>query len=62
MSLLEKADYEHAKIVIQPEFLVSANGIKEPSAEATTLSGKFYSEVWMNGRREIANKAKKNPI
>jgi hypothetical protein len=33
------------------------NDIKEPSAEATALDGKFYSEVWMNGGREIANEA-----
>jgi hypothetical protein len=31
--------------------------IKDPSAEATALSGKFYSEVWMNGDREIEDKA-----
>jgi hypothetical protein len=57
VSLLEKAGCEHAKVVIQLEFLVSANDIKEPSAEATALGGKFYSKVWMNGRREIANEA-----
>jgi hypothetical protein len=47
--VLEKAGCEHAKAVIQPDFSVSATNIKEPSAEATALSGKFYSEVWMNG-------------
>jgi hypothetical protein len=57
VSLLEKAGCEHAKVVIQPNFLVSANDIKEPSAEATTFGGKFYSEVWMNGSREIADEA-----
>jgi hypothetical protein len=57
VSLLEKAGCEHAKAVIQPEFSVSANYIKEPSAESTTLGGKFYSEVWLNGGREIADKA-----
>jgi hypothetical protein len=55
--LLEKAGCEHAKAVIQPEFSVSANDIKEPSAEATALCGKFYSEVWMTGGREIADEA-----
>jgi hypothetical protein len=55
--LLEKASCEHAKVVIQPEFSVSAIDIKEPSAEATALSGKFYSEVWINGGREIAEEA-----
>jgi hypothetical protein len=31
--------------------------IKNPSAEATALSGKFYSEVWLEGGREITYKA-----
>jgi hypothetical protein len=57
VSLLEKAGCENVKAVIQPEFLVSANAIKEPSAEATALGGKFYSEVWMNDDREIADEA-----
>jgi hypothetical protein len=37
--------------------LVSANDIKNPSAKATALSGKFYSEVWLKGGRKIANEA-----
>jgi hypothetical protein len=57
VSLLKKTSYEHAKAVIQPDFSVSANDIKEPSAEATTFGGKFYFEVWMNDGREIADKA-----
>jgi hypothetical protein len=57
VSLLEKASYEHVKAVIQLEFSVSANDIKEPSAEPIALGGKFYSEVWMNDGREIADEA-----
>jgi hypothetical protein len=49
MSVLEKVDCEHAKAVVQPEFTLSANDIKTPSAEATALGGKFYSEVWLKG-------------
>jgi hypothetical protein len=33
------------------------NDIKEPSAEATALGGKFYSKVWMNDDREIVDEA-----
>jgi hypothetical protein len=33
------------------------NDIKEPLAEATAHGGKYYSEVWMNGGRVIANEA-----
>jgi hypothetical protein len=31
--------------------------IKDPSTEAIALSRKFYSEVWMNGSREMADEA-----
>jgi hypothetical protein len=57
VSLLEKASCEHVKAVIQPECLVSASDAKDPSAEAIALSGKFYSEVWLNGGREIVDEA-----
>jgi hypothetical protein len=56
-SLLERAGCEHAKDVVQPEFSISANDIREPSVEATALGDKFYSEVWMNSRREIDGEA-----
>jgi hypothetical protein len=56
-SLLEKSGCEHMKDVIQPEFTISVNDIKEPSAEATALGGRFYSKIWVNGGREIADEA-----
>jgi hypothetical protein len=52
-----KVDCKHVKAVIQPQFSVSANDIREPSAEDTTFGKKFYSKMWMNGGREIADKA-----
>jgi hypothetical protein len=55
--LLEKASCEHVKDVIQQKFSVSVNDIREPSAQATTFGDKFYSEMWMNGGKEIADKA-----
>ena len=57
VSLLEKAGYEHAKAVIQPDFLISTSDIKDPLAEAVALSGKFYSKVWLKGGQEIADEA-----
>jgi hypothetical protein len=57
-SILEKVGCDHAKAVVQPEFALSADDIKNPSAEASALSGKFYSEVWLKGGREkVANEA-----
>jgi hypothetical protein len=47
VSVLEKVSCEHAKAVVQPGFLLSDDDIKNPSADATALSGKFYSEVWL---------------
>jgi hypothetical protein len=57
VSLLEKASCEHAKTVIQSDFAVLANDIREPSTEAIALGGKFYYEVWLGGGREIADEA-----
>jgi hypothetical protein len=57
MSILEKAGCEHAKVVAQSNFAFSVDDIKNPSAEATTLGGKFYSEIWLKGGREVADEA-----
>jgi hypothetical protein len=54
---LEKAGCDHAKVVAQSDFTFSADDIRNPSAEATTLGGKFYSEVWLKGRQEITDEA-----
>jgi hypothetical protein len=60
-SILEKAGCEHIKAVALSNFAFSVDDIKNPSAEAATLSGKFYSEIWLKGRREVADDAiKKN--
>jgi hypothetical protein len=56
-SVLEKVGCKHAKAVVQPGFSLSANDIRDPSAEATALGGKFYSEIWLRGGREIADEA-----
>ena len=56
-SILEKVGCDHAKAVAQPDFAFSADDIRNPSAEATTLGGKFYSEVWLKGGWEIADEA-----
>jgi hypothetical protein len=60
MSVLEKVDCDHAKVVVQSGFLLSANYIRNLSTEATAVGGKFYSEVWLKGGREIADEAIRN--
>ena len=52
---MEKAGCEHAKVVALPGFVFSTDDIKDPSVEASALGGRFYSEVWMKGDREIAD-------
>jgi hypothetical protein len=49
VSILEKVGCDHAKAVAQPDFAFSADDVRNPSAEATTLGGKFYSEVCLKG-------------
>jgi hypothetical protein len=54
---LEKAGCDHAKAVAQSNFAFSVDDIRNPSTEATTLGGKFYSEIWLKGGQEIVDEA-----
>jgi hypothetical protein len=61
VAILEKAGCDHDKAAAQAEAAFSIDDTKDPSAEATLVGGKFYSDVWVNGGRELANKIiKKN--
>jgi hypothetical protein len=57
VATLEKAGCEHVKGAAQPGFVFSADDIKDPSAEASTLGRRFYSNVWMKGGREMSDEA-----
>jgi hypothetical protein len=65
-AILEKTSCEHIKAVAQAEVIFSIDDTKEPSADATVMGGKFYSNVWMKDGREIADEAikknEKNPM
>jgi hypothetical protein len=54
---LEKAGCDDTKAAAQSNFAFSVDGIKNPSAEATTLGGKLYSEIWLKGGREVTDEA-----
>jgi hypothetical protein len=54
---LEKAGCKHTNVVAQSNFAILVDDIKNLSAEATTLSGKFYSEIWLKGEREVVDEA-----
>jgi cell division septum initiation protein DivIVA len=60
-AILEKAGCDHVKAVAQAEAAFSIDNTKDPSAEATLMGGKFYSDIWVNGGRDLANEIiKKN--
>jgi hypothetical protein len=60
-AILEKSGCEHVKAATRTEAIFTVENTKDPSAEATLLGGKFYSNVWMEGGRELAAEAiKKN--
>jgi hypothetical protein len=51
----------HVKAAAQTEAAFSTDDTKDPLVEATLVGGKFYSDVWVNGGRELANEIiKKN--
>jgi hypothetical protein len=60
-AILEKAGCKHVKAAAHAEVAFFLNDTKDPSAEATLMGGKFYSDVWVNGGRELAHEIiKKN--
>jgi hypothetical protein len=61
-AILEKTGCEHVKAAAQPETGFSIYNTKDPSAKATLMGRKFYSNVWMKGGREIADEAIKKNI
>jgi hypothetical protein len=56
-AVLEKTGCEHVKTAAQAEVIFSIDDTKEPSAEATLMGGKFYSDVWTKGDHEIVDEA-----
>jgi hypothetical protein len=60
-AILEKAGCDHVKATAQTEAAFSTDDTRDPLAEATLVGGKFYSDVWVNGGRELASEIiKKN--
>jgi hypothetical protein len=58
---LEKAGCEHVKILAQAEAAFSVDDTKDPSAEASLIGGKFFTDIWENDVRGMAHEIiKKN--
>jgi hypothetical protein len=54
-TILEKAGCEHVKVLAQAEAVFSTEDVKDPSAEASLIGGKFFTDIWENGGREMAH-------
>jgi hypothetical protein len=59
VTILEKTGCEHVKAATRMETVFSVDNTKDPSADATMMGGKFYSNIWMKGEREVADEARK---
>jgi hypothetical protein len=51
---LERKGCYHVKSLAQTEADLSSKDIKDPSAEASLVGGKFFTDIWENGGREMA--------
>jgi hypothetical protein len=56
---LEKAGCNHVQTLAQAEAAFSVEDTKDPSAEASSLGGKFFTDIWENGGREMAHEIMK---
>jgi hypothetical protein len=53
-AILERIDCEHVKSLAQTDAALSIEDTKDPSAEASLVGGKFFTDIWENGGREMA--------
>jgi hypothetical protein len=58
-AILEKAGCEHVKTLAQAEAAFSVDDTKDSSAKASLIGGKFYTDIWANGGREMAHEIMK---
>jgi hypothetical protein len=58
-AVLEKACCNHVKTLAQAEDAFSVDDTKDPSGEASLIGGKFFTDIWENGGREMAHKIMK---
>jgi hypothetical protein len=55
VAILEKIGCEHVKSLAQNEAALSIEDTKDPSAEASLVGGKFFTDIWENGGRGMAH-------
>jgi hypothetical protein len=54
-TILEKSGCDHVKALGQSETTLSIDDTKDPSAKASLVGGKFFTDIWENGGREVAH-------
>jgi hypothetical protein len=54
VTILEKLGCDHVKALAQIEATLSIEDTKDPSAEASLVGGKFFTDIWENGGQEMA--------
>ena len=52
-AILERKSCDHVKSLAQSEAALSSEDIKDPSAEASLVGGKFFTDIWDNGGWEM---------
>ena len=58
-AVLEKAGCEHVKTLAQAEDAFSIDDTKDPSAEASLIGGKIFTDIWENGDQGMAHEIMK---
>jgi hypothetical protein len=54
-AILEKLGCDHVKALAQDEATLSIDDTKDPSAKASLVGGKFFTDIWENGGRGMAH-------
>jgi hypothetical protein len=55
VAILEKSGCNHVKALARAEASLAIDDMKDPSAEASLVGGKFFTDIWENGGREMAH-------
>jgi hypothetical protein len=53
-TILERKGCDHVKYLAQSEAALSPEDIRDPSAGASLIGGKFFTDIWDNGGQEMA--------
>ena len=54
-AILEKLGCDHVKALAQAKATLSIDDTTDPSAEASLVGGKFFTDIWENGGRGMAH-------